>query len=339
MVPALRELALPPIHRGILECRLAANATQVDLAQCILTDVGESSLLAEWMANATSASDRLAHPAWDRLRNFCVRWADPSSLFHAGMRNVWLEFDLDEIAPALPPPAFFLGLKREIQTGEAYMVTEKGLRLLLDKAELTSLKSNLRHCFEACPDVALVNQVGVMLSRQTNALRVCIQGLTPDQIIPYLRQVGWPGPVDELEHLVRELTSSAGHISMVDIDVGATVEPKVGLEVGFGGVPEQEAHWVVFLDDLVERRLCTSKKKDALLKWPGVTNPPNSSAPWPAHLIVESLFQSTGWFSGFDRRLNHVKIVYQPEKLLEAKAYLRFEHVWGQPQLANKDHS
>jgi hypothetical protein len=335
-VPQLRGLArlLPPIHRGIFECRLNGNTSQVDLSQSILVRESESALLIEWITGVISTSDRPVHPAWSLVRDFCIRWADSSSPLHDSVRNIWLEFDLDGLTPSLPPPSLFIGLRRETSASEAYIVAEKALDMFLGESGLIPLRDNLHRCFETCPDIAFVNQVGVMLSRRTDALRVCIQDLAPNQIIPYLLQVGWPRPVDELEHLMAGLISFSDHIIMVDIDVSARVHPKVGLEFSVEHKPENKPRWAAFLDDLVERELCTSEKKDALLAWPGVAEPPKSSAPWPMPLIIESLSQPPDCFSVFTRLLSHVKIVYQPQQPFEAKGYLSFEHIWLQPQQA-----
>ena len=328
--PSLRQLAraLPPVHRGTLECRLSANADQVDLSQCVVAEDGQPAIVAEWVSAMASAVDRPVHPAWGHLDDFCAQWTDPLSPLHAGVRNIWLEFDSSDALPPTLCPSLFFGLQREASPSEAYEVVAEVLGVLLGDAELAKLKGSLRRCADACLDVASVNQVGVMLSRQTDALRLCVPGLAPGQILPYLRQVGWPGPENELEHLIAELVPSVGPPRMVDIDVDARVHPQVGLEYRFEDQTRDEAQWTALVDHLVGRALCTPEKRQALLAWPGSNGPHNSSAPWPGHLIVESLSQPPDRFSMFLRRLSHVKIVHQPGHPLAAKAYLQFSHTW-----------
>jgi hypothetical protein len=309
---------------------LGANVRQVDLSPCILSSDAEPSILAKWMALAASASDRPDHPAWNRVREFCTRWDDPSSPLHHGVRETWLEFDLEVDGPAIPSPSLFFGLRLETPPDHAYAIAEQALYAL--DYEPGQLPRPLRQCFEACPSQAPVNQIGVMLSRRTDALRVCNEARTLDPVIPYLMQVGWPGPIDELDHLIAELMPLADPHVMIDIDVSARTHPKLGLELSFGNQPEDEPRWAALLDVFVAHELCTSAKRDALLDWPGVTVPTSEPVPWPGHLIVASLSRPPDQFSAFVRRLLHVKIVYQPGQPLEAKAYLFFEHRWRQPQ-------
>src|SRR5437870_7478602 len=45
----------------------------------------------------------LAHPVWARLRQFAAQWAEPASPLYAGVRNVWLEFDVREASAGAVP--------------------------------------------------------------------------------------------------------------------------------------------------------------------------------------------------------------------------------------------
>jgi hypothetical protein len=52
---------------------------------------------------------------------------------------------------------------------------------------------------------------------------------------------------------------------------------------------------------------------------------------WPDHLNwMEQLLGHTT-FSVFRRSINHIKLVYEPERM-EAKAHLAFEHIFGDRQ-------
>jgi hypothetical protein len=51
-------------------------------------------------------------------------------------------------------------------------------------------------------------------------------------------------------------------------------------------------------------------------------------AHWPKQLIVDSILAPKECFTVFDRRLSHIKVAWQPQRQLEAKAYLWFEHRW-----------
>ena len=114
----------------------------------------------------------------------------------------------------------------------------------------------------------------------------------------------------------------------VCLDVGNKIYSQIGLECILLKQPQDESRWAIFLNYLLERELCSPEKRDALLNWPSQTNPINAKVPWPRHLIAASLLQPPERFTVFDRRLSHIKVVWRSPGLLEAKAYLWFQHQW-----------
>ena len=107
------------------------------------------------------------------------------------------------------------------------------------------------------------------------------------------------------------------------------------LSVDRAGVcfPHQEhgldPRWEPFLDELVERGLCTPPKREALLSWHGYITPSRTALPWPEPWLTESLLRPPDTFGLFDRRLSHVKMLtFSPSQPPAAKAYLGFGHLW-----------
>lgn len=318
-VQNLQELAreLPPIHRGIFECRLGANTPQVDLSQGILGYDGEPAVLIEHIARMALVSDGEMHPAWSRLQDFCTRWDDTHSPLHGSIRTIWLEFDLVSPSPSAPAPSLFLSLKSDdLTASEARAVVVEALGVLLDEQAFSALRHNVRRCFEAATEGTRVLYVGTMLARQTEAVRIEFHPPTPDRVIPYLEQIGWSGPVGEVENLMAQLVDLVDRIDMVDINVGTRIFPTIGLQCVLDKSPHHEPRWATFLDHLVAQGMCTQRKRDALLAWPGYTNP--SSAP---------LSQLPDQLEVFKRQISHIKIVRHPRRSLEAKAYLWFDRV------------
>jgi ubiquinone/menaquinone biosynthesis C-methylase UbiE len=78
----------------------------------------------------------------------------------------------------------------------------------------------------------------------------------------------------------------------------------------------------------VERSLCTPAKRNSLLAWPGFSQKADNPELWPKNLSGGDLFLGAKAISVFWRTINLIKIVYQPENPLEAKAYLAFGHRW-----------
>jgi len=304
---------LAPILRGGFECRLTANTSQVDLQQCIVRD--DIELLREQII--TSAN--MVHPGWSQLSDFLNEWR--TSL--KSIPEIWLEFDINNSSVLIP--AIFVGLPQEISPAyETYEIAVQSLNLLLPSA-WNEWQDNLYRCFVACPDGVFVSHIGVMLSRKAPALRVNVKRLQAESLIPYLQQLGWQQQSNEVEALMKQLSVLCERIT-VCLDIGQYISPQIGLECIF--LQQHESRWAIFLDYLVEHGLCEPEKREALLNWPGQSNPVNSLALWPEHLIAASLLKPRECFTVFERRLSHIKVVWQPQRRLEAKAYLWFEHRW-----------
>jgi hypothetical protein len=212
-------------------------------------------------------------------------------------------------------------------TVQRHPIAAKALDLLLGESGWCEWRDNLYRCFAACPNGVFVSHIGVMLSRKAPALRVNVKRLLPDSLVPYLQQIGWEGETAEVGALMRQLLAFADRIT-VCLDVGKRIYPQIGLECILLKQPQSEPRWTAFVNYLVEGGLCAPAKGEALLNWPGQTNPASAPAPWPGELIVASLLQPQNGFSVFERRLSHIKIVWQPQCRLEAKAYLWFQHNW-----------
>ncbi|MDB9373320.1 hypothetical protein PN464_08050, partial [Nodularia sphaerocarpa CS-585] len=228
----------------------------------------------------------------------------------------------------LPLPAIFFGLPQEVSPAvETYGIAVKSLNLLLGNLGWSGWQDNLYRCFAACPDGVFVSHIGVMLSRNSRALRVNVKRLQPNLLIPYLQQIGWQGETVKVAELMAELFALVDRIT-VCLDVGDQIYPQIGLECIFLNQPDSESRWAIFLDNLVARGLCEVQKREALLNWPGQINPLNSPAPWPHNLIAASVLQPRERFTVFERRLSHIKIVSQPQSTVLAKAYLWFQHQW-----------
>ena len=325
------------------ECRLAEMAPQADFSVLATASCGRESL-AGVHPTSTLAGRLMSDPIWRRVIDFAVRWADPSSALYRAVYNVWLEFDVDGAPPFIPIPSVFFGLQPSGQEGasgaaykpnlDEYVTTIETVIQLLSGNELAPRKlETLSDCFRALSSVEHVFQVGLMLSRGAEAVRLCINLRTVEGIVEYLAGVGWPGSEADVLGVLEPIAHLVDYVCL-DIDVGETVHHKIGLECYFDGnkQPRTEPRWGVFLDSLVRDGLCTADKRDALLAYPGYVDENAEGIPWPRALRRASHLLGGRSLSTFIRSLHHVKIVYQPGEGLEAKAYLAVNHHWHTPQ-------
>jgi hypothetical protein len=331
----------------IFECRLAEMAPRADFSVLAKASYGRDSL-AGLHPTSTLPARLMTEPIWRRVGDFAVRWADPSSPLYRAVDNVWLEFDVDGAPPVIPIPSVFFGLRSSGQEGSArgvayelnvdgYITTaEKAIRLLSGSKLPSLVLETLSDCFRALSSVEHVFQVGLMLSRGAEAVRLCIKLHSVERIVEYLAKVGWPGDEADLRGILEPMARLVDHVYL-DIDVGETVHPKIGLECHFDGnkQPTIEPRWGIFLDSLARDGLCMADKRDALLAYPGYVDENAEGPPWPAALRRASQLLCGRSLSMFIRSIHYAKIVYQPGEPLEAKAYLAGHHHWHMPPSQN----
>jgi hypothetical protein len=278
--------------------------------------------------------------AWAAVRALSRAWSVRGSDLEAEMHNLALEFDLAEGTDGPPQPNVFIGAQTGIRppppshpgqlelpvVGTAAWLIDTALPLL-GRPLSPRRRDVLMRCFEALPAGSRAFQVGVMLGRPVDALRVCVLGLDYGKVSAFLRRVGWPQEIAELDRLLAPLLANAETL-ILDLDVGDAVLPSVGLEcfVGEDGGPDVVERWARFLDPLVRAALCRPERRQALLDWP-LTIRESEASSWPRHLREASDFVGEDVEGALVRAVNHVKLGWAPGRL-QAKGYLRIQHRW-----------
>lgn len=333
---------LPPLSEALLECRLGANSSTVDFSVLVTASDGSREILAGLNPTVTMPDVILTNHVWRRIRDFCLHWHEPNSLLSKNIDSIWLEFDVDGQLSKVPIPSFFLCLKHlqeeSYSTKAQTEMVEIALNLLNGTELSPQIKQNLALCSDSLPVGSQILYIGAMLSRKLEAVRVNVTGIPQEKLSAYLTEIGWKYSVSELKEIIHIL-SGFSDIIILNFDVGNVVFPKIGIECELiKKDPRIEPRWQLFLDYLVEKGLCTPEKRDAFLSWCGYSQEKSHPELWPSNLSKVSSFFGARGSSVFFRRLNHIKIVYQPGSSLEAKGYLSFGHVWIHSR-QNRDYS
>lgn len=330
-VPSAQKLidmarTLPPIVNGLIECRLGADNLQADLSQQIIIDNKERDILMRHIINSGLSEI----PIWLRVHEFCLQWQNQSSSIRDLVDGIGFELDADARCGQMHSPSFFLRLQKDrFSADEKQSALDEGLQILFGKQGPFHWQNILHRCFTI--STSRLIYIGAMLARNTDALRVEFIPRSSECIIPLLKHIGWTWDESELRDLIEKLDDLGVYINLVHVDIASTVSPKIGLSCLCGVGPDRRPDWSFFLDNLVESGLCLPDKRDALLAWEGIADPTTSSIPWPPDIIYQSLLKPD-LLSIIERDISHIKIVYQPGKLLAAKAYLRFGHRWLKPE-------
>ena len=334
----------PTVLQAGLECHLGLSEPKADFMAAFSTSNCGREALARGYQPLASLDN---NPVWSRIYDFCEHWTDANSPLYKEVDRVWLEFDL--VKPQLsevPEPSLFFGtaegIKKETENTSLYddslpdnisnnhsWVTDQALRLLLNKPLPDLVKRNMLTCFNSLPREGKVFQIGVMLPRkiESQAVRLCISNIAIAKIPQYLSDIGWQGSISNLESVLVDISRFTDFICL-NFTVGNTIFPKMGLECYGSKQLKISSEWELFLDYLVEKQLCIPDKADAILNYPGYSVEKSYRDLWPSNLTNASTFVFPSFKSTLVRYLNHIKIVYQPNKPLEAKAYLWLEHLW-----------
>ncbi|MBO1345923.1 MAG: hypothetical protein EBE86_000290 [Hormoscilla sp. GUM202] len=307
------------------ECRLGESAPQGDFLICLKAEEEGRALVAGTHDSIELSESLRSHSVWNLAGNFGRHWVDPTSPIYEKVDNMWLEFDVDGEPPAIPIPSLFFGCsptqventgitlaKAEPESHE--WVTETALKILLGDSLSGEIAQNLRQCLGALPPEAYVFQIGLMLARKAETIRLCIRNISGKDIIVYLEKIGWTGAIDFLQATVSELASFTDCIHL-DLDVGNGVLPKIGLECYIEGQPRSEPKWAAFLSYLVEVGLCLPDKRDALMGCPRYIG------------VCSDRLGPRKW-SDFVMGLHHIKMVWEGDRILQAKGYIYINHSW-----------
>ncbi|MBW4641601.1 MAG: hypothetical protein KME23_00985 [Goleter apudmare HA4340-LM2] len=316
---------LPPLSPALLECRLADKQPQVDLS------VGLQPM------KFPIAQPLISYPFWQELDRFCQDWTTVNTLPHETVKDIWLEFDLDGATDGLRVACWFFSLRGEIFKDKNPAALSKLMQIIscVQNHPVDEWRRALvERCVAALPDGVGISQVGAMRSRHGKPLRLNIGGLSIETIPAYLAQI----QEQEVKAELVEIMNLVKHLSdrlVLCFDVEEKVGSRIGLECYFHQQPKKEPRWREFLDLLVAMQCCTPQKRDALLQWPGLIQEKNNQELWPVNLRALDSWVSQGNISVFWRTINHLKLVYQPDRPLEAKAYLAFGHRWFNPRQAD----
>lgn len=303
---------LPAFSYGGFESRLGGKQSRVDFSARYFSSRALKKL--------PNYSQR------ELLKDFYQEWTKIESPLHQKVTDIWLEFDADEQSFQILIPGIFLTLNKQT-TEYLPTLTQQALRLLARPIP-SKLEANLKLCVKYLPKGASFLHIGVMLSRPHQAIRLDVAGLAFNQLLDYLKEIGWVDRTNRLRSLIADLSNFADHIHLA-FDIGDTIFPRIGLECFLKQQPKHEPRWQLLLDYLVKQGLCTQAKRNALLSWSGFSQIKSNHE--------DNCLLSNKGINILGRSISHIKIVEQPNFPLEAKAYLAIAQRWFNPYLSHKE--
>lgn len=305
-----------------LECRLRDGAGPVDLI--FRVEKAGAEILAGRNPAIGPGHLRGGGPAWEAVAALCAAWLDGREAGWARVRHLWVELDLDAPAapgaPPVPAPSVFVAFDDDataaMDADALLALIDTVLAPLQPEGMDAASRRRILDVLRRRPAGAAVPYAGIMLSRARQAVRVYLSRVPAAAVPALLDAVAWPE--DEARDTARVLAEvdggAAPELGMLHLDVleGALL-PRLGLEYTLerkpqvrGGIAER-----AFVDRLVECGLCHPERRDGLLAWPGYEVRTLRHELWPSWLV---------------RRVNCIKLVHEPGREPQAKAYLLAFH-------------
>jgi hypothetical protein len=325
------------------ECPLGSDRQEADFLVCCRVRHGSREILSGPVAGWDPFSRFQQEPIWRSIRKFANEWAEPSSPLYSAIHNLWIEFDIDDTLPSVPAPNVFIGVDhlrtfspsaaQQRSSAQYAWLTDLALPILRGEATTPAVRRQLTRIVALLPPAAQVFQVGLMLARKFQGVRLCMRGIAIGQIAGYLSALEWDGDSIELECLLAWLEERVDRIDL-DLDMTDHVLPKIGLECYLGA---SESRVCAFLDHLISCQLCTAPKAAAVAMWTGIADEDQTPEIWPGNLAEAARSSGAGFRSAFVRRLHHVKVDFHAVAPLQAKAYLGVHHKWLAREMNRED--
>lgn len=250
----------------------------------------------------------LNNPFWQKISELFLAWTDSSSILNDRIESFWLEFDCMESAFNPIPNIFFKILDKEETRRSQWVfmleVLDEIYRILFGIKFPAGLGKNLKKCFDALPPHASILQVGFMIPRKTEAVRLILTRLSEDSLFEYLKNIHWPGEMDLIRKVVTKYSVKFDHFAC-NLHIGETVLPVFGIEMYMKDMsqPRWDPRWNEIFDFLEAENLLLRDKREGLTNYYGKKT---VSYIFPVHYI---------------NGINHLKLVYKPGMPLECKGY------------------
>ncbi|MDA8018369.1 MAG: hypothetical protein MPN21_13085 [Thermoanaerobaculia bacterium] len=314
---------LPPSSNFGFECHLGSSRADADFLVAVIEDDGSRAAWADGGAEVSAPEPLGKRSPWTVVGRFLADWHHNPRL--SPIRDSWLEFDLPEGFHGVPEPSLFFGYS----PGEPRNYPELSLELIerLRGCHLSaSQRDLLSRCFAELPEGGVIFQVGLLLARPGDDVRLCIRRLSRVAILDYLEAIGWPGSRELLRLVLEELAAYVDGMNL-DLSVSTTVRPAIGLECVISDGSREKTRGLLGL--LQRHGMCRRDKATVLFDWLGYSTEADDFDLWPAHLLKGSRSFGSEVMSTFARTLNHFKIGILPNRMVAAKAYLGVRHFWA----------
>ena len=229
---------------------------------------------------------------WQNIALFYQIWQDEQTFLAKRVADIWLEFDHEQYNNRIPIPSIFFDSTKINSLAQWQWIIDNSLSQLLGKEIPRSQQDIFLQSIAALPNKIPIFQVGLLLSRINQNLRIYTTAININQICHYLTKLNWQGDIDLLVGILNRVSGLIDKFQL-QLEIGNELCSTIGIEF----YCYYRHNLQTLLDYLTATGFCLPAKRDALLAFP------DSNA-------------------DFSRRVAYLKMTYTPSKPLQFKAYL-----------------
>lgn len=276
-----------------------------DMALCFTKD--DFIFFADWCDSLIPYSD--SRSFWSRIKDIAI---GKENLLRDHLNLIWIEMDYSTVSfSEFSEPALFLEFLKDNLDPD--FVCRHIIPLLTENKHHPSC-AKIESCLALLPVEGHLVHLGYFPARSEEIIRITLSFNHYHNIALYCSRVFEKELNKEILTRIKEFSQLSDY-AVLHLDIGAEIEPKIGIEMRFWENeqnPEYQWRWRDVFSRLVDRGLCSSKEAEALLGFSGITR------------YIDDSTLSPSWYKYF---LYYIKGVFDFSGREDYKAYCAFRRL------------
>ncbi len=304
----------------MFECRLSEHDDHVDTLFWCDSRLRNRDMLLDLDVNEELAGAE----RWRKAQQFLRSIADEDGVLWNALDAYWLEFDA-----AGGAPCFYCGVipERVTESDELPRVALEVMEGMAGHPLGDAMRRNVEAVLSFYDPALEIKPyiLGWMFAR-TDEVRICVQCPDMDQVYRILRDLNLHDSLTILKPLLdpyREYVSGL----LLHLNIGEEISPRIAVELYPFGMLRDEVS-LRMLELMEEQGLCSREKREAVLRFPGYELLEQSPEAWPPSLAGAYGSTLLGYSIICTRSIHNTKILVEPGKPPQAKAYLEARYRW-----------
>jgi hypothetical protein len=318
---------LPVLSFGCFECWLGPDEPRVDFNIAINPKLNEQVAFINWLAEEAKRDKEPAEQRWEKISIFFHNWRAGGYYLQDLIKVVWLVYDVaDPLAPS-PVPWIYVHFRLTFLNKDPEIRTEIILQVMSLWKEnwFPSWQEKMRTFLHAISPAVQILAVGKTTNRGDQNLRIYLLLQSFQDLLDFLSDHAWMGKGEDLREKLA-VVGLNGDFYCLSLDLGPdlVIRPKIGIEY-WAGESRAQHHLIKFTHHLQDHGLCTEAKRAGLLRWNGRFNLETNLDFWSWPDQLGGVRTDRPKKQMIKRMANYIKMIYEPDRPLLAKAYLYFD--------------